>query len=502
MNGELPRKMPKIGQLVGPAVSMLAWVYLYLAALLGGWVLLTILVTPWQPVVVTSGSMQPTLRPGDVLLTSEHPIDLLAQQSVITFRSQIDPDELITHRVVAVESDGYITKGDANPTSDTDRVEPEEVEGLGRLVVPVVGLPIVWAQDGNIGALVAWAVLTLAALAVALASSRAFHKDRRTQKADRGSPVVERAIRRVRLLIGVMILSQYFLDSSRFDVEGSDSQRLPLLLTSMGLLLVMNLVSLYGTQKDDPPTTARLSLIQLVGDTALVVVLTTATGTSGIGWVLFALPIIEAAARFRLAGALLHWMVLTGITIMARIWVLEGTDTGSNVVIDELEQVLDQLSVLLLVVIPGAHLAEQLLNEVLAQRRATAEAVERGRLLHQTAETGHELNRLGVELFPTMMTSALELGFDHADVCVRLDNGTWQVLAESAAESETSPLPPPGQLGSGLRDEHLTLSEISIDADDPDKHAWERVQRSGLSLLARIIVARNEGTIVALRAGV
>ncbi|MDH5238617.1 MAG: signal peptidase I, partial [Acidimicrobiia bacterium] len=500
MSTEHSRLSAMVRTILGPAASMLAWVYLYLVALLGAWVLLTIAVTPWQPVVVTSGSMQPTLRAGDVLLTSEHPVELLAQRSIITFESPIEPGVLITHRVVAVESDGYITKGDANPTSDTDRIDPADVRGVGRLVVPLVGLPIVWAQDGNIGALVAWAVLTLAALAVALAGSRATRKLDRVDEGERESPVVEKAIRRVRILIGVMILSQFFLDSSRFDVQGADVQRWSLLGTSLGLLLVMNLVSLYGAQRNDPGATARLSLIQLIGDTVLVVILTTATGTSGIGWVLFALPIIEAAARFRLAGALLHWMVLTGITILARIWVLERTNPGSSVVIDDLEQVLDQLSVLLLVVIPGAHLAEQLLNEVLAQRRATVEALERGHMLHQTAETGHELNRLGVELFPTMVTSALELGFDHADVCVRLNDGSWQILAHGSASGSSSPLPAPGQPGSALRTEHLRLSEIAIEPDDPDQEAWERIHEAGLTLLARIIVARQEGTIVALRA--
>ena len=62
--------------------------------------------------------------------------------------------------------------------------------------------------------------------------------------------------------------------------------------------------------------------------------------------------------------------------------------------------------------------------------------------------------------------------------------------------------PADGNDTGGLRPEHLTLSEILIDQSDPDQEAFARLEASGLSMLARIIVARQEGTLVALRAAV
>ena len=67
-----------------------------------------------------------------------------------------------------MEERGYVTKGDANPTPDTDPVPVESVEGVARLVVPLVGLPMLWMLRGDTVPLVAWALTTIGALAVAL----------------------------------------------------------------------------------------------------------------------------------------------------------------------------------------------------------------------------------------------------------------------------------------------------------------------------------------------
>ena len=114
-----------------------------------------------------------------------------------------------------------------------------------------------------------------------------------------------KAVRRVRTLVGAMIVSQYVIDPSRFEIDGLGIARWHILLVAMSMLIAINTASVRGVPgRGTPPWSRRVSIIELVGDTLMVVLLTTATGTGGIGWVLFALPIIEAAARFRLAGAL------------------------------------------------------------------------------------------------------------------------------------------------------------------------------------------------------
>jgi signal peptidase len=108
--------------------------------------------------VIRSGSMEPALRPGDaIVLQPDH--GRVAVGSVITYQHQ---EQIITHRVTAVEGDGNLrTKGDANEEEDAWQVSPAALKGemwfrvpyLGYLVVflrqptvwfPLVILPAVW----------------------------------------------------------------------------------------------------------------------------------------------------------------------------------------------------------------------------------------------------------------------------------------------------------------------------------------------------------------------
>ncbi|MDH3707640.1 MAG: S26 family signal peptidase, partial [Acidimicrobiia bacterium] len=65
-------------------MSLLTWVYLYLLAIMVVWVWAASVLTGWEPVTVTSGSMEPSLRQGDVLLVAELD-EPAAQNSIITF---------------------------------------------------------------------------------------------------------------------------------------------------------------------------------------------------------------------------------------------------------------------------------------------------------------------------------------------------------------------------------------------------------------------------------
>lgn len=110
----------------------------------------------WQSYVIITGSMEPGISAGDVVLTSPHhdPGTLLGR--VVSFEDPGRPGEVLTHRVVSINDDGTLTtKGDANPTVDSVPVPIESVTGLGRLLVMFVGLPVVWFRAGN------WAPLLL-----------------------------------------------------------------------------------------------------------------------------------------------------------------------------------------------------------------------------------------------------------------------------------------------------------------------------------------------------
>lgn len=146
--------------------------YVGLVALIAMMVFATLAVIALIPTVVpgatsasiTSGSMSPKLRPGDVVIAVDQGDAQIPIGAIIVFS---DPrrGDLVTHRVVGVNPDGsYTTKGDANATNDPAPVLPQQVRGSGRWVVPYVGLPSVWLSTGR------WIplLLTIAAIVACL----------------------------------------------------------------------------------------------------------------------------------------------------------------------------------------------------------------------------------------------------------------------------------------------------------------------------------------------
>ncbi len=161
---------------VTPALSILCWFYLSVMAFLFAWVVIVWAVVGWKPMVVTTGSMQPAINPGDIVLAAPPEPDVrLDVGTVITFEDPNRPGELITHRVESVNPDGtYSTRGDANSSVDSYEIEPDELTGVGRLLVPSVGLPRVWMDEGRLAILIAWVVATI------LAVWGALHRPRRS----------------------------------------------------------------------------------------------------------------------------------------------------------------------------------------------------------------------------------------------------------------------------------------------------------------------------------
>jgi len=117
----------------------------------------------WSSVAIVSDSMAPSIRSGDVVVAAPHDGIGLGPGSVVVFQ---DPagDGLITHRITAVNEDGtYQTKGDANRVNDSTPLTPDQVVGVGKILVPLVGLPSIWVWTD------AWLVFGLWAALMALA---------------------------------------------------------------------------------------------------------------------------------------------------------------------------------------------------------------------------------------------------------------------------------------------------------------------------------------------
>ena len=102
----------------------------------------------YKAFVISSGSMEPTLNTGDIVITKQIKQDQIQKQDIITF---VKDEYTITHRIVdIVEENGntyYQTKGDNNNTSDADLVKYEEIEGVYVFKINSIGNIVVYAQN-------------------------------------------------------------------------------------------------------------------------------------------------------------------------------------------------------------------------------------------------------------------------------------------------------------------------------------------------------------------
>ena len=93
--------------------------------------------------VVAGNSMSPQIRKGDAVMIKDIEPDNVKVGQVIIFRDPEQKDEMIIHRVVAVNPSGqavlFTTKGDNNPVNDDFRISTGEVVGAVGLDVPRFG---------------------------------------------------------------------------------------------------------------------------------------------------------------------------------------------------------------------------------------------------------------------------------------------------------------------------------------------------------------------------
>lgn len=100
----------------------------------------------YSMLTVQSGSMEPTISEGDVIIVEEvKDLEDLEEGDIITFHTVIDMKSVInTHRIVEITEEGdmiqFITKGDANEEADLSVVGSGNVIGKYSLRIPKVGL--------------------------------------------------------------------------------------------------------------------------------------------------------------------------------------------------------------------------------------------------------------------------------------------------------------------------------------------------------------------------
>lgn len=104
----------------------------------------------WKALSVPTGSMRPTIPPGSLVLMHRVPVTTLKVGDVITYANPLDMRKTITHRVITTyKLDGripaFITKGDANPSSDRPVVSGQ-VLGKAAWYAPRIGAWLSWSK--------------------------------------------------------------------------------------------------------------------------------------------------------------------------------------------------------------------------------------------------------------------------------------------------------------------------------------------------------------------
>lgn len=138
--------------------------------------------------VVLTGSMEPHIGAGDVVVVDERPTDRITEGDVITFVPggySSQSDVRVTHRVVAIHerADGtyFETKGDANEDPDPALVRADRVVGVVMFHIPWFGYVVSFAGT-TLGKL---ALIVVPASLLAVTELRALFDRSRRQEGER-----------------------------------------------------------------------------------------------------------------------------------------------------------------------------------------------------------------------------------------------------------------------------------------------------------------------------
>ncbi len=134
--------MQRIGRIAKRTASLLSGLAV-LAAIAYG----VLMLAGYRPVVVYTGSMEPSLRVGSLAFLEKTPSSTLKKGDVITFTDPYQPGRLVTHRIAQTierpEGRAYRTKGDANAARDPWTISLPAQAAQVAFDVPVAGY-VLW----------------------------------------------------------------------------------------------------------------------------------------------------------------------------------------------------------------------------------------------------------------------------------------------------------------------------------------------------------------------
>jgi len=122
------RKIIKIATLTGIIIIVAVFLLFYRPVSLAG-------DTHYEPVF--TGSMEPTIPVGSIVVIKPANPETLKEGDIICFK--LSQPTSITHRIINITNEGFITKGDANEEPDTWTVKKENIIGKVTSTIPYIG---------------------------------------------------------------------------------------------------------------------------------------------------------------------------------------------------------------------------------------------------------------------------------------------------------------------------------------------------------------------------
>ena len=103
----------------------------------------------YKPLVVLTGSMEPSYKVGSIIYYKKVAKEEIKPGDAITFR--LSSGSYVSHRVVSVNGDSFVTKGDANNTPDAQPVSYSNVVGKDlKFSIPFVGYFVKIVSDNKL----------------------------------------------------------------------------------------------------------------------------------------------------------------------------------------------------------------------------------------------------------------------------------------------------------------------------------------------------------------
>lgn len=93
--------------------------------------------------IVLTDSMAPKIKSGDIVILANTPRAQPKQGDVVAYTGRRFSGEIVgtfTHRIIGGnQNEGFLVKGDANPSPDVQRPKLEDISGVVIAVIPTIG---------------------------------------------------------------------------------------------------------------------------------------------------------------------------------------------------------------------------------------------------------------------------------------------------------------------------------------------------------------------------